>query len=216
LLEKGADTFIRYNEAISVLHKVRKLNQERFSTLVSANDPFGFDVRVKDGYRRVKPEFTDKPFQNSAMFYYYGWHRQGVGYIDKSVIGKNADWVAEYKVYISKAYGAGKSFPQQILNKPFLGMPNSCCTETYLLIGPFPNKKTAENVISYIETKLFRFLVLLLKNTQNGMQKVYSFVPMQDFSEDWTDEKLYAKYGLTSDEIAFIESMIRPMGDDDE
>lgn len=215
LLEEGAETFIRYNEAVSVLHKIRKLNEESFSKLVSANDPFGFDVRVEDGYRRVKPQFTKEPSKNSVAFYYYGWHRQGIGYIDKSVIGRNVNWVADYKVYISKAYGAGETFPHQILNKPILGMPNSCCTETYLLIGPFPKKKTAENVISYIETKFFRFLVLLIKNTQNGMQKVYSFVPMQDFDQAWTDEQLYGKYKLTKAEIDFIEKMIRPMGENE-
>jgi len=58
---------------------------------------------------------------------------------------------------------------------------------------------------------LFRFLVLLIKSTQNGMKKVYSFVPIQDFAEPWTDVKLYKKYGLTKAEIAFIESMVRPM-----
>lgn len=67
------------------------------------------------------------------------------------------------------------------------------------------------SVISYIQTKFFRFLVLLKKPTQHATSKVYDFVPMQDFNEPWTDEKLYAKYGLTTDEIAFIESMIRPM-----
>lgn len=96
-------------------------------------------------------------------------------------------------------------------NKPFLGEPNSVCTETYLVIGPFAHKNYAENVISYISTRLFRFLVLLLKNTQHATKSVYKLVPMQDFSKPWTDEELYAKYGLTEEEISFIESMIKPM-----
>lgn len=124
-----------------------------------------------------------------------------------------------YKVYISKAYNAGDEYPHQIINKPFLGRPNTCCTETYIVIGPFTTEVEALNVISYISTKFFRFLVSLRKISQDATQKVYSFVPMQDFSKPWTDEELYAKYGLTDDEIAFIESMIRPMdtegGDDD-
>ena len=70
--------------------------------------------------------------------------------------------------------------------------------------------------MSYIRCRFFRFLVLLNKPTQHATSKVYSLVPIQDFSEPWTDEKLYNKYGLTQDEIAFIESMVRPMpGDDD-
>ena len=69
----------------------------------------------------------------------------------------------------------------------------------------------AENVVSYIKTRFFRFLVLLKKNTQHASRGVYEFVPIQDFSKPWTDEELYAKYGLTQEEIDFIESMIRPM-----
>lgn len=80
-----------------------------------------------------------------------------------------------------------------------------------MVIGPYANKKRSENVLSYIKTRFFRFMVLLKKNTQDAPARVYSFVPIQDFTEEWTDEKLYAKYGLTDDEIAFIESMIRPM-----
>lgn len=67
------------------------------------------------------------------------------------------------------------------------------------------------NVIAYIKTRFFRFVVLQKKPSQNATRKVYDFVPMQDFSDTWTDEKLYDKYGITKDEIAFIESMIRPM-----
>lgn len=65
--------------------------------------------------------------------------------------------------------------------------------------------------MSYIRTRFFRFLVLLLKNTQHAPKKVYKLVPIQKFQESLTDEKLYKKYGLTKDEIAFIESMVRPM-----
>ena len=92
-----------------------------------------------------------------------------------------------------------------------MAAPDSVCTETYLMIGPFVNEQIATNVISYITTKLFRFLVMLKKNTQSATPAVYQFVPCQDFSKPWTDEELYAKYGLTDEEINFIESMIKPM-----
>jgi site-specific DNA-methyltransferase (adenine-specific) len=128
----------------------------------------------------------------------------------------NVDWIDKYKVYITRAYGAGEDFPHQILNKPLLGKPGSCCTETYIVIGPYSSKKEAENVMSYIRTRFFRFLVLLKKNTQDAAKGVYSFVPVQNFNEPWTDEKLYKKYGLTKKETAFIESMIRPMELDNE
>jgi site-specific DNA-methyltransferase (adenine-specific) len=105
----------------------------------------------------------------------------------------------------------GNNAPYQVLNKPFVGEKNTCCTETYLVIGPFGAKKEAENVVSYIKTRFFRFLVMLNKPTQHASLKVYKFVPMQDFSQSWNDEKLYKKYGLTKKEIDFIESMVRSM-----
>lgn len=85
-----------------------------------------------------------------------------------------------------------------------------------MVVGPFKSKKESENAISYMQTKFFHFLVGVIKITQHATQGMYSIVPMQDFSKPWTDEELYAKYKLTKDEIAFIESMIKPMGDEAE
>ena len=209
LLEKGVDTFIRYNEAIPILRKVQNMQEESFANIVSANDPFGFDVRVENSYKRVKPKFQKKPFKNSVVFFYNGWRKEGLGYIDRKQIQKNVEWVDKYKVYIPKAWGVGNMSKDWV--NPFLGNPNSCCTETYLILGPFERKEIAENVISYTQTKFFHFMLSLVKITQNTMQKAYLLVPIQDFNELWTDEKLYKKYRLTKDEIAFIESMVRPM-----
>jgi site-specific DNA-methyltransferase (adenine-specific) len=211
LLEGGADTFIRFNEAIPILRKVKKLNEPSFSDIVSANDPFGFDERVANSYRRVVPKYSLSRSQNSIAFYYNGWNKTGIGFVEKSAVQKNADWTRKQKVFIAKAYGERGSFPFLVLAKPFLGDRNSCCTETYLVIGPFATKTGANNAIQYISTRFFRFLVLLKKNTQNALRGVYSFVPMQDLNEEWTDTKLYRKYRLNTDEIAFIESMVRPM-----
>lgn len=79
------------------------------------------------------------------------------------------------------------------------------------MLDKFNSEKEAKSLESYVKTRFFRFLVLLKKNTQNAARGVYSFVPLQDFSHPWTDEMLYKKYDLKEDEIAFIESMIRPM-----
>ena len=198
LLEKGCTTFIRYNEAISILHKVQKFGEEPFSKQVSSQKPFGFRTFVKG---------KKEPFNGAVKLYV----NKEEGYVCRDEITQNTEWIDQYKIYISRAYGAGEDFPHQILNKPFLGNPNTCCSETYVVIGPYANKRRAENVIGYIKTKFFRFLVLLKKNTQDAPARVYSFVPVQNFDEAWTDEKLYAKYGLTDEEITFIESMIRPM-----
>ena len=198
LKEKGCDTFIRYNEAISILRKVKSKKENSFSELVSSLKPFGF---------RTFFVGETNQFDNSIKIYV----NQGVGYVKREEIIQNIEWVDKWKVYISRAYGAGEDFPHQILNKPFLGEPNSCCTETYLIINTCESKYEANVVLNYIKTKFFRFLVLLIKNTQDAPKKVYQFVPLQDFNEEWTDAKLYKKYGLTQEEIDFIESMIRPM-----
>ena len=198
LLEKGCDTFIRYNDAISILRKVQAFKEPTMNTMVSSQKPFGFRTFVKG---------KEEPFIGAVKLY----ANKSEGYVNRAEITQNSSWVDKYKVYITMAYGAGEDFPHQIINKPFLGSPNTCCTETYVVIGPYANKGVTENVISYIKTRFFRFLVLLKKNTQHASSKVYSFVPLQDFSKSWSDEELYAKYGLTEEEIAFIESMIRPM-----
>ncbi|MBQ5352472.1 MAG: hypothetical protein IIU38_09815, partial [Bacteroidaceae bacterium] len=132
-------------------------------------------------------------------------------YVKEESISLNKNWVSEHKVFISYAYGERGDFPYFVIGKPFYGAPQTCCTETYLVIGPFASQEKCENCMSYMRTSFFRFLVLLKKNTQHATSKVYQFVPLQDFSHPWTDEMLYKKYGLTDDEIAFIESMIRPM-----
>ena len=200
LLEDGTNIFIRYNESISVFHKVRSFNEETFEKIVSSRKPFGFSTNFSE-YK--KNESGDYP----VKLYRFG----GIGYIKKIQITKSEKTLQKYKVFIAKASPGGDYYPHQVFSTPILGEPNTCCTETYVAIGPFANKKIAKNVIQYISTRFFRFLVLLIKNTQDVPKKVYSFVPMQDFSESWTDEKLYKKYGLTKDEIAFIEPMVRPM-----
>jgi len=210
LLETGAETFIRHNEAISILHKVQALGEKSLTEMISANDPFGFDVRVDGSYKRVKPKFKKELFNGAVKFYYNGWQREGLGYIEKDKIRKNLDFIKDYKVLITKAWGVG-SMSKDWLN-PLIVEPLSCCTETYLILGPFTKKTTAENVVSYTQTKFFHFLVSLIKITQNAMKKVYSFVPVQDFEQGWTDEKLYKKYQLTSEEILFIETMVRQKG----
>lgn len=197
LLEDGCETFIRYNEAIDILRKVQKHNENSFETIVSARRPFGLD----SNYESIHSDGT-----NILLF-----RNGGTTFIAKDEINKNQEWVDSYKVFISKAGSGSDTFPHQILGVPFVGLPQTAATETYLLIGPFDNENLCSNVCSYISTKFFRFLVLLKKSTQNAPKGVYQFVPLQDFSKPWTDEELYQKYDLTDEEIAFIESMIKPM-----
>lgn len=198
LLEEGNDTFIRYNQAISILHKVKKFNETSFSTIVSPQTPFGLYSSFSN--------FSKEKHNSSALKLYAN---KQIGFVDSDVIQKNTQWIDKWKVYIPKAIGSGDM--ETDLFKPFVGEPNSVCTQTYILIGPCDNKTICENIISYMKTKFFHFLVGIKKVTQDAMAKVYQFVPMQDFSKPWTDAELYDKYKLSQDEIDFIESMIRPM-----
>lgn len=170
--------------------------------LLLAQENLGFDTTFSG--RPNEFPFSVKVFGNKKVM------------DSKPEIQKNQEWTNSYKIYISMAYGMGVINFVQVINKPFIGEPNTCCTETYLVIGPFSSKQECKNVISYMETKFFRFLVLLQKPTQHATQKVYKFVPLQDFSKPWSDKELYAKYNLTKDEIDYIESMIRPMVNENE
>lgn len=214
LLEQGSETFIRKNEAIPILRKVLDKKEESFSSLVSANDPFGFDIREENSMKRVKPQYRHTKFENSVPFYYNGWRKDGIGYIDKNYIKKNADWLYKYKFFVPKAVGSGDSKTDII--KPVFPKLNSCCSETYIVIGPFESESAMTHAAGYLNTKFFHFLISLKKITQETRRGVYQFVPIQDFSESWTDQKLYEKYGLQESEIAFIESTTRTMGAGDE
>lgn len=198
LLEKKTGTFIRYAQGASICEKVAAKGEPTFDAFVSTRQPFGLTNAVHGKKKEREDDLKLYGYQES-------------GFIERSKIKKNASCIDKHKVFLSKAYGAGDDFPHQIINKPFLGEPGSVCTETHLMIGPCASKQEALNVISYIQTKFFRFLVFLLKITQNTTQNVYRLVPMQDFSRSWTDDDLYKKYDLTDEEIAFIEKMIRPM-----
>lgn len=209
LLENNMTTFIRRNELIGIYKKVNTLHERSFSELISANDPFGFDMREENSYKRIKPQYSLTKTDDSIPFYYNGWRNKGIGYINKSNLRKGHDFIGTYKIFIPKAWGTGNA-QTDVLN-PIVVENDACCTETYLVIGPFNDKNEVENAISYIRTKFFHIMVSIMKITQNTMQKAYSFVPMQDFTKPWTDEELYKKYNLTQEEIDFIESMIKPM-----
>lgn len=198
LLENGTNSFIRFNEAISILRKIQALKESAFSDKVSPRRPFGFTTDVK-----VSKIASD------SMIKIYAYPKNG--YVSAEKITRNKELVNKWKICIAYAYGERGDFPYRVIANPFVSGPNSCCSETYIILHIAESEEEAKNIISYVRTKFFRFLVLLKKNTQHCTQSYYQFVPIQDFSKPWTDAELYAKYGLTQEEIDFIESMIKPM-----
>ena len=200
LKENLCPILIRYNQSISILHKVQKYKEDTFNHFVSVSRPFGMRSNFS-GFVNRKDE------KNYIHLYRFGDN----GYVSLDKITNNIQLINKYKVIVSKASPGGDEYPHSIVSAPIISEPNSVCTETYLVIKAVPSKEQAENLISYIKTRFFRFMMSLVKNTQNISRGSYMFVPLQDFSKPWTDEELYKKYGLTEEEIAFIESMIRPM-----
>ena len=209
LKEDNCNVFIRDSRYIGIFRKVQSFKEDKFSSIVSANDPYGFDKRLPNSMRRAKVDYSIIPNEGDIAFYYNGWRKEGIGYVKPTQITKGNGSVNQAKVFIPKAWGAGIVYKDWL--KPFIPIIPCCCTETYLVVGPFGNETIANNVVTYIQTKFFHLMVSILKNTQNSMQDNYQFVPLQDFTKPWTDEELYKKYNLDEYEIAFIESMIKPM-----
>ena len=212
LLEKGADTFIRVNEAIPILRKVQELKEESFSNIVSSRKPFGlpsdfFANPLKYNLPEINEEKNDGDISIIGTYKYKTVKR----YVPNNYplpSGKN--YIGKYKVFVSQVLDNGFDWTKERL-KPFLGDVNDACTETFLCVGIYEHKSEAENVISYMNTKLFHLLMHLKKVSHHVVSKVYGFCPMQDFSHPWTDEMLYQKYGLSEEEINFIETHIKPM-----
>ena len=212
LLEKGADVFIRFNEGLSILKKVVSTEtgqsesllipeNNRFDRLVSSRKPFALETTFKGS--------TSKR-AGDVLIYQNG----GTGYVSRKAVPAGAEIIDKWKIYVGRAApGTGNrdTYPHRILSTPFVGEPNSICSETYLCIGPFDTKIEPESALSYLSCRLTRLLILLHKPSQDTTRKVYTFVPTQDWTKRWTDEDLYAKYGISASKIEFIEKVVRPM-----
>ena len=218
LLEEGSDVFIRFNEGVSILKKVAKVEtggasslalpeSKRFDRMVSPRKPFALETTFKG--RKARKAGDVEVYQNG-----------GVGYTSKSSITTGTPLIDKWKIYVGRAApGTGNkdTYPHKIISTPFVAGPGTICSETYLAIGPFDTEAEANSALSYLNCRLTRFLILLHKPSQDTTRRVYTFVPTQDWTKTWTDKDLYAQYGLNADEIAFVEKVIRPMsgGSDD-
>ena len=203
LLEENCQTFIRYNEAIDILRKVRAKKERSFSERVFSAKTFGF----RTYFTKFDIDSEDFNKTKEEVILLYANHAQGYMYRKSFSAGK--EYLDSWKIFIPEAIGSGNMATDEL--KPILGKPKSACTETYIMNGPYASEQEAANAMTYIRTKFFHFMLGLKKNTQHTTKAVYQFVPMQDFSKPWTDEELYKKYDLSQEEIDFIESMIKPM-----
>ncbi len=191
------DIFIRWNKAIPILRKVQALHESTLNHRVTNRNPFSLTGKVK-------LDEIDNP--DKVKIY----ANKQEGFIQKTQIQKNRELIDKYKVLISKAHGIG-SYPDTVISKPIIASPRSACTETYLVVGSYKTKEEAENMSKYAKTRLFRFLLSLRKLTQNITANSYSFIPDLTMDREWTDEKLYERYGITDEEQQFIKSLVKEM-----
>ena len=196
-------TFIRRNAALDIIKKIIKKAKETIESYVSTQTPFGFVTTY-----RGNPTF----FPEAISLYSSG----GISFVRREDVKRNSQWIDCYKVIFSKATceHAGtpdKSGRYRVFSTMRILKPKEICTQSYLVGGTFESQEKADNYLSYLKTCFVRFLILQLLSTQDISAEKFRFVPLQDFSKPWTDAELYAKYGLTDEEIQFIESMIKPM-----
>ena len=219
LLEKGAEVFIRSDRALSILRKVMAMEtgsdslslpeEKRFERQVSSQKPFG----LRTFFRGSKTKTSEQ----DLLVLQSG----GRAWMPRSQVTAGEDLVDKWKVFTSKSSSehagqSDKNGQRRVLSLSGVIPPGSVVTETYILLGAYDTETEARNCFSYAVTRLFRFLIATRSSAQDLARSAYAFIPLQDFSEPWTDEKLQKRYGLSGAEIAYIEKLIRPMSIGDE
>lgn len=207
-LDDDSDFYVRDERLLSILNKVKAKTKSTFNSLVSSRKPYGLtgdffknpskyglppvsDVSVKNGYRILG--LGDK-------------QKREYRYIDKNYPLPKTDGLFELKIFIPESYGNGMMGEGP--SNPIIGHSGDLCLETFLQIRPIKSIQEANNIISYMKTKIFRLLVGIIKNTQHGTQKVYRLVPIMGFDNKWDDASLYKFFDLDEQEICFINELI--------
>lgn len=194
------DVFVRWNEALSIIEKVQTLQEQSLTSIVSAVSPFGIPTTEK------------MESKQSQTHPYRVFTSKGDKYVSYSSLHNGYDYCGKYKVLISQLISGNLETPPfKVISRLETMEKTDVCTHTYLVGGQFASKGEADNLRDYLKTRFARFLLLQRISNMHISKDKFRFVPIQDFKKSWTDEELYAKYGLTDEEIAFIESMIKPM-----
>jgi superfamily II DNA or RNA helicase len=202
------DYVVRNNKIFSIIDKIELT--ESFSKIVSNTRPYGirnYLFNEPDRYPESNLKFA--PFDKSVKIYgvkgIKGGARRVIGYIDKKIITRNEDSISKYKLFFTTSYSTNAINPPETI----IGLPNEVCTETFLVIGPFESEKEQINCYNFISTNFFKTLLYFGKGTMHVTSSVFGLIPLLDFKEEWTDAKLYKKYNFSTDEIAFIDSLVK-------
>ena len=196
--------FIRFNEAINIIHKVLEYKERTLTQFISARNPFGISTSERG-------EEKNNSIRQCVLY-----TSKGKAYFSRNRLSLKDSYIDCFKIMMGRTISghAGETDANgqcKVLSTLSILKPNEICTDTYIVIGNLQSMTYATNICNYLKSKFVRFLILQTITSINITRNNYQFVPLQDFSKPWNDEQLYSKYNLTADEIAFIESMIRPM-----
>lgn len=197
------DIFVRDSRALGILQKIQCRKEQSIINILSVDKQFGWTSNFNG--------FHNNQNSGDVPIYYIRKTKRNIGWIERSSVEKSPEFIDTWKVLIPQAGSdGGQKLPDSVLGQPLLAPSPSVCTQSYLFFH-VSSKAAAESVESYLRTRFLRFLVSLRKITQHATRSTYTWVPQQSWDRIWTDDELYQKYGITDDEIAFIESMVRPM-----
>ena len=214
------DVLIRHPRLAKIVKKIMDIIKDAtcVDSIISSDTPFGIPTKPTNN---AKTQFTLTPHKiddNSVALYYVEDLKRCIAYVDRHSIKKNYQDIDKPKAFIPEAGGSGND--TKVLGNPEYAPANSVCSQSYLYAA-FSSDEEAINFTKYIRTRFLRVLVSAKKITQHATNRVYSYVPLQDFTNrsdiDWSEpiseieKQLYVKYNLTEEEIEFIEKMIKPM-----
>lgn len=196
------DIFVRDSRELRILKKVLRAGETSITDILSVDKEFGWTSNFEGFHMKQHPD--------DVALHYNRKGKRLVGWINRNDIDKSSHLIDTWKVMVPAAYGERGTRPATVLGPSFIAQSPSVCTQTYLFfyVG---SKAEAESLNTYLRTRFFRFLVSLRKITQHATRSTYTWVPQQTWDRTWTDEDLYKKYKLTQEDIAFIESRVKPM-----
>lgn len=211
LKEKNVDIFIRDERLIPLLEKVLAYKGGTFSKIVSPRKPYGLSGDVfKNPAKYALPPMSDTPINKGLIIHGLDEHLRRVKkYVSEQYPIPKTEFVKGWKLFVARNQGSG--IFGEIMSEIIIAGDNELCTETYVVFGPFKTRQETINCYNYVKTKFFRACLGIRKLDQGASQGVYKYVPLVDFKEEWTDRKLYNKFGLSHEDIKFIEENVQEM-----
>ena len=223
---------VKSHNEINICGIISSRGMYKFSDEMFKDFPQAKDIQGKGSGLQITPNsFEQMPFvfketgNEKECYQILGriGSKREYRWIKKEYVQPN-DYLMTYNVFVPEANGTGaigEVLSTPVIGVQVIGVPVIGHTDTFLSIGKFADAQEASACLNYVKTKFARCLLGTLKATQHNPRDTWANVPLQDFTTssdiNWSasvadiDQQLYRKYGLSADEIAFIEKMIKPM-----